>query len=105
MALTFQDICSKWRLNGERPSAFKHGLLALVLQRAQSCALGKATLQTSRVAIPRDLLLPLVFLAPTGSLLIYTPGTCSVIATPRPAHFVGFAGLDEVESRFSQVVA
>jgi hypothetical protein len=48
----------------ERPrEAFKHGLLAIVLQRAQSCALGKATLQTSLVAIPRDFPTQLVFLA------------------------------------------
>jgi hypothetical protein len=40
-----------------------------------------------------------------GSLLIYTPGTGSVVATPRPAYSVEFAGHDEVEVRFSQVVA
>jgi len=50
LALAIQDICSKWRLNGERPTARwgrlqTYGLLALVLQRAQSYTLGNATLR------------------------------------------------------------
>lgn len=57
----------------ERPrEAFKHGLLAM-LQRAQSYALGKATLQTSLVAIPRDLPVQLVFLASTTVCLFIRP--------------------------------
>lgn len=103
-----RDICCKWRLNGERPSArweaFKHGLLAVVLQRAQGCTLGKATLQTSRMAIPRDLLFPLVFLALLATCSFIHPAQAQQSLATSHSRCIKFAGHDEVESRFSQVV-
>lgn len=104
MALTVQDMCSKWRLNGRTAKGslqtwpLGHASESTELRARQShtadfaCGDTAGSPCSTRVSCKHD------------SLPVYTPGKGSVIATPRPPHLAKFAGHDEVESRFSQVV-
>jgi hypothetical protein len=103
MALTVQDMCSKWRLNGRTAKGslqtwpLGHASESTELRASQSHTADFACGDTAEVPSSTRVS------GTHGSLLVYTPGTGSVIATPRPPHLAKFAGHDEVESRFSQV--